>query len=103
MKNLSLQELKSKIRVVTKELNRFKLLIFLLFVIAIYGYVYNQINSLYNQQPSQTAVTAINDPIRSALIDKKAVNQLQTLNNNSVNVQALFNQARTNPFQDSSQ
>lgn len=77
-------------------LGRYKVIIFIVFVVAIYGYVIVRINEATNVQPSQAA----SSPAQVAPhIDPDVVKQLQQLQDNSVSVKALFNQARTNPFQ----
>lgn len=74
---------------------RYRLLIFILFLVALYGYLVMQINQATSVQPtSNTPQTA-----QAAHIDPTLVKQLQQLQDNSVSVQALFNQARSNPFQ----
>jgi hypothetical protein len=58
-----------------------------------------KINSLSNVQPSSTVVTSQVKTVAIPQIDPTVVKQIQNLQDNSVSVQALFNQARTNPFQ----
>jgi hypothetical protein len=72
---------------------------FLLFVAALYGFVILRINSLGNNQPSTVAVSGQVQAAQVPHIDKSVVQQLNSLQDNSVSVQALFNQARSNPFQ----
>jgi hypothetical protein len=88
-----------KIRASLSAAGRYSVIIFVLVMIGIYAFVLLRINSLDNVQPTQNAVTAQNNPIRSARIDQSVVSQLQTLQDNSVSVQTLFSQARDNPFQ----
>jgi len=74
----------------------------LLAVIAVYGFIVFRIHALDNAKPSAEAIAAQNNPIRQARIDKSVVKKLQSLQDNSVNVQTLFEQARNNPFQEPS-
>ncbi len=83
-----------------RQFNRYKVFIFLIVVAGVYGYILLQINSLSNAQPSPEQVSAQSSPVRTAHIDKTVVLQLQRLQDNSVNVQALFDTARNNPFQE---
>ena len=83
-----------------RQLNRYKVLIFLIIVAGVYGYILLQINSLSSAQPSADQVNAQASPIKSAHVDKTVVSQLQRLQDNSVSVQALFDTARDNPFQE---
>lgn len=78
-------------------LKRYRLIIFIVFVVGIYGYLVLQINSATSVEPatSQEVTAAQSSP----KLDPEVVKQLQELQDNSVSVKALFNQARTNPFE----
>ncbi len=96
---LKFQELTAKLIADSEKLRRYSLLSFIIFVSLIYGLLLFRINSLSGQQPTEAA---INKQIKAAKIhqiDKSVVKQLESLQDNSVNVQTLFNQARSNPFQ----
>lgn len=82
-----------------KRLRPYSLLAFLLFIALLYGFVLLRINSLSSLQPSEDAVSSQVKAAKLPHIDQSVVTQLQSLQNNSVSVQALFNQARSNPFQ----
>jgi hypothetical protein len=84
---------------VLRRLKRYALPLFLLFVAVIYGYIVLQINSLNNTQPSADAVDSQVQAARVPHIDSQVIQQLQSLQDNSVSVQTLFDQARNNPFQ----
>lgn len=79
---------------------RYRLPLFILIVAVVYGFVFLRINTLSNVQPTPESIASQNNPIKKAHIDKTVVKQLQSLRDNSVNVQALFEQARNNPFQE---
>ena len=81
---LNLKSVIAKLTSLGKQIQPYSLLVFLLFVALLYGFVLLRINSLGNAQTH---------------IDQTVVNQLQSLQDNSVSVQTLFNQARNNPFQ----
>lgn len=78
---------------------RYSLLIFLVFIGLVYGFVLFRIHSLATIQPSSDAVSSQVKAARIPHIDQPVVRQLQSLQDNSVSVQTLFNQARNNPFQ----
>jgi hypothetical protein len=59
-----------------------------------------RINTLGSTQPSSDAVTSQVQAARIPHIDQSVVRQLQSLQDNSVSVKSLFNQARANPFQE---
>ena len=65
-----------------------------------YAYTVFTINSLSNPDINQSEVLAETLSLPVPRVDDEAARQLQTLKDNSVNVQTLFEQGRTNPFQE---
>jgi len=98
-KKPDLRPLTAKVTQALEKAQRFSFPLFLGLVILLYGFILLRINSLSSLQPS---AESINSQVKAAQvphIDQKTVEQLESLQNNSVNVQALFNEARSNPFQ----
>jgi Flp pilus assembly protein CpaB len=100
MTKLKTPQLPPIVSSVLRQLNRYKVVLFLAIVAGVYGYILLQINSLSNAQPSAEQVSSQASPIKPAHIDKTVVAQLKRLQDNSVSVQALFDTARNNPFQE---
>lgn len=71
---------------------------FFLIVASIYGFIVWRINTYSNAPASQSEENA--KITAQPHIDKVTVQKMQELQNNSVSVQSLFNQARENPFQE---
>jgi hypothetical protein len=80
-------------------LSRYSAILFFLLIALVYGFVILRINSLVNIQPSQSDIDAQSKTTAIPRVDPKVAEQLQSLEDNSVNVQTLFDQARNNPFQ----
>lgn len=99
MKKDELSDLRNKLNNLVERSKRYRAIGFAILVVVLYGFIALKINSLGNAQPSQDAVDSQVQAARLPRIDQAVVNQLQSLQDNSVNVQALFNQARQNPFQ----
>ena len=97
--NLNIKSLPVILEEIGHLVSRYALILFLLLLVAVYGFVLLQIGSLSNAQPSSTAVSSQAQTVAIPHIDPTVVQQIQNLQDNSVSVQALFNQARTNPFQ----
>lgn len=72
---------------------------FLIFVGLVYGFLFLRVGTLVNTQPSDADVATQVKATKVPYIDEKVVDQLQSLQDNSVSVQSLFNEQRTNPFQ----
>lgn len=76
---------------------RYKILLFVLLVAGVYGFVTYKIYSLSSHEPNSDSVSA-QVTILSPHVDQSVVDQLQSLQDNSVNVNALFRDSRQNPF-----
>lgn len=74
-------------------------LIFLLFA-GSYGFIILKMNTMSTAAVDESKVTEQVQALATPRIDEDAIKQLQTLKDNSVNVQALFDESRTNPFQE---
>src|SRR5262245_5671891 len=83
-----------------RRLSGYAVPLFLLLLVAVYGFVLYKISVLANVQPSDSDVTAQAKASAVPHVDSNAVKQLESLQDNSVSVQTLFNQARRNPFQE---
>lgn len=95
---LDLKLLTAKASLGIEKARRFSLPGFVILVVLLYGFVLFRINTLSNAQPSSDSVTSQVRAARVPHIDQAVVKQLESLHDNSVNVQTLFNEARSNPF-----
>jgi len=78
------------------KVGRYAIILFVLFLAFVYGFLLYRINVVSSAEPSDTAITQANTP----RVDKTVVKQLLDLKDNSVTVQTLFDEARSNPFQE---
>lgn len=74
--------------------------LFLLFLVVIYGFLAWRTLSLSQTEPDQSAVTTELKTAGVPKIDQDVLNKIQQLQDNSVSVQTLFDQARNNPFKE---
>lgn len=81
-------------------LGHYRILLFFVLLAAVYGFLVFRINSLNSAQPTDSSVASKAQSFRNPHIDSETVQKIQQLQDNSVNVQALFDQARQNPFQE---
>ncbi len=96
---LSLSGVKKSFKSTGKKVARYRLPLFLLLLVAIYGFIIFRINTLVGIAPDQSAVSLTTKTTR-AHIDEAVAKKIQDLQDNSVNVQSLFREARQNPFQE---
>lgn len=73
--------------------------VFICLVVLIYGFLLMRITVLSRAEPDSQTVGSQVSTARVLRVDPEAVKRLNSLQDNSVNVQALFDQARENPFQ----
>ena len=91
-------KLKNQLTDILKQLIGLRLPLFILIVVLIYGFLVLRINTLKNAEPSQSAIAEQTQA--EPHIDPTTVNKIKQLQDDSVSVQALFNQARQDPFQE---
>lgn len=92
-----LKELTGRLQEILTSLKHYAVLAFILLIAASYGFLVMRINSLQSIPPSTTTSSPV---VVTPHIDPTIVAQLKQLQDNSVCVKALFDQARSNPFQD---
>lgn len=72
--------------------------LFIVVVAGLYIFLLFQINIMVNKQPDKSTIKT--ETAQKLKVDEAVVQQLKTLRDNSVNVQALINDTRNNPFQE---
>lgn len=99
MKNIQLTPKETLLKVVNVA-HKYALVMFLVTMLAVYGFLLWRISYLSSLEPSEAEVTAQLKTAGVPKIDPEVVKKMQELKDNSVNVQTLFDQARDNPFQE---
>lgn len=101
MKNADLKfDLKSlpqQLGSVASKSARYAPVIIFVLIASVYGFVLMRITMLANAQPTGADVSSEISQL-TPHIDKNAAAQLENLEDNSVNVKSLFEEARNNPF-----
>ncbi len=102
LKNINLKTLGPLLLEALQKSSRYAGLMFFVLVAGVYGFVILRINTLSNIQPGADGTSSVSTekPATIPKIDPKVVKQLETLKDNSVNVQTLFERARDNPFKE---
>ena len=98
-KKPDMKSLRAQASLELEKARRFSAVGFIVLVALLYGFVLLRISSLSNAQPSEDSISGQVKAARVPHIDQSVVDQLESLHDNSVSVQALFNEARNNPFQ----
>jgi hypothetical protein len=82
-----------------RRLGPYALPVFICLSVLVYGFLLLRITMLSQAQPSSQAVSSQVNTSRVLRVDPGVVDSLNSLQDNSVNVQSLFDQARENPFE----
>jgi hypothetical protein len=77
-----------------------RIVLFLVLLIGLYSFIGWRITTLANAEPDTTAVGLKTEKTSTPHIDQAVVDKVKQLEDNSVNVQTLFDQARQNPFRE---
>jgi hypothetical protein len=92
--------IQSQFQHIGKELLRIRIVVFLSVLTLLYGFIVWRVADFIRAEPDQQTIDSQSSPAKQPNIDQATVNRNQQLQDNSVNVQTLFDQARQNPFQE---
>ncbi len=95
---LNLSELPAMLSGAFRKVSGYRVFLFFLAVAALYGFIVWRINT-FSSTPASTAEETVHATAQPH-IDPSTVAKIKSLQDNSVSVQALFDSARQNPFQE---
>jgi len=98
--NIDTKTILAKLSFFAVKVRRYAVVIFIVVMVGIYSFLVFRINMLNRIEPSSDDVAAKLQTLKRPKIDKSVVTKIQQLQDNSVEVQTLFKQARDNPFQE---
>ncbi len=96
--NLSLGKIGSQLSAAGQKVTRYSTLIFIVLLLGMYSFLMFRINALNGSEPTDEAVAERLQSTKRPKIDQSAVDKIEQLQDNSVEVQTLFDEARENPF-----
>lgn len=79
-------------------IKRFRFILVFAAFSMMYAYVLMQVNAINARQPSNVQITEKTTAAPRTKIDPRAAEQITSLQENSVDIKAIFNEARKNPF-----
>lgn len=98
--NIDLKTLGPQLLAALRRFNRFAGICFFILVAGVYGFVVLRINTLANLEPTDSDISSQSIKATIPKIDPRVAKQLESMKDNSANVQTLFEEARKNPFQE---
>lgn len=94
----NLKNLTSKLTPLFNKTKQYKVFIFILVLLSLYGFLVFRINVLNSKTPTDEEVSAQLERTTKPRLDQSVKDKIQQLQDNSVEVRSLFNEARNNPF-----
>jgi len=91
---------KQKLARVGAGLRHYIVVIFLLFLLGIYGFLAWRVFTLTSAEPTADEVSAPLKTVNVTPVKQENIQKIEQLQDNSVSVHALFDEARQNPFQE---
>ncbi len=96
--SLEVKDIPAKLGPIVKGLSKYLVFIFIMTVMIIYGYLVFHINTLASQEPAEDAVAERLKTVSRPRIDEDTLTKIEQLEDQNIQVQTLFQQARDNPF-----
>ncbi len=90
----------NKLKILLKRMVGYAGFIAVILVLASYGFIVFRIRTLANHEPDSEVVSERLKNLKKPSIDQATIDKIQQLQETNVQVKALFDQARDNPFQD---
>ncbi len=95
---LDFKDLPAKIRPVLEFIKRYVVFIFAMVILLIFGFFVFRINQFSRIEPGETAVEEKLQTVQRPKIDQAVIDKIQQLQDQNIQIQSLFDQARNNPF-----
>ena len=97
---LSLKDVPAKLQPLFAKVRRYIVPIYCIALSILFGFLVVRIGLLAQAEPDEQAVSEKLKGVKRPRIDQNAIDKIQALQSSNVEVEALFKQARENPFQE---
>jgi hypothetical protein len=98
---MNAKDLPNQLKAIPDKLLQYSKLVFVALVLLAYIFIVLRVGTLSNASPNQEEISKdTSTSVQQPQISQATVNKITQLQNNSVSAQALFNQARQDPFQE---
>lgn len=96
--NLEVKDIPAKLTPIVQLAKKYLVFIFVVTVLVIYAFLVLFINTLASEQPNDDAVTERLKTVSRPKINEDTLVKIQQLEDQNIQVQTLFQDARDNPF-----
>ena len=98
--NLDLKETPKLLLSYVTKYRRYAVVIFIVSVVALYGFLILQINKGSQAEPAEDQVTQQLGTVKKLRVDESAVSKMKQLEDQNISVKSRFIDARNNPFKE---
>lgn len=96
--SLEVKDIPAKITPYALKLKKYTVLIFIISLALVFGFLVVSINKYSKLEPTEEAIAEKLTKAQRPKIDENALSKIQQLEDQNIEVQSLFKQARDNPF-----
>lgn len=94
------EELQKYLKLVVSLVTRYSFVLFLIAFATMASYLITRIGYLSRLEPTEAQITAKTGEIKKTNTDKASILKLKDLESRNISVESLFDNGRTNPFED---
>lgn len=95
---LELKDVPAKLKPALDFMKRYMMFIALIAALVVFGFFVFRINQFSRVEPSEEAIQERLETANRPRIDASVVDKIEQLEDQNIEVQTLFNEARNNPF-----
>ena len=96
--NIELKDLPAKLTALLEKMQQYTVLLFAIGVVSLFSFLVLQINNSTQVEPDDDLFTERLQSVQRPKVDQNSLERIQQLEDQNIEVQSLFEQARENPF-----
>jgi Tfp pilus assembly protein PilO len=96
---MNLDTLTSKLSPIKIIVSKHAVIIFVLSTVTIFGYMTFTISKLANLDPTDTQIDERKASLKQIKLNDNAIEKIESLEDQNINIESLFNNGRANPFE----
>lgn len=98
--NIDLKEIPAKFAPLLQKMRQYSTFIIVLVVLGMFGFIVLRIRTYATVEPTQAAIDEKLQALQRTQVDQEAIDRIKKLESSNIDVKALFDKARDNPFQE---
>ena len=96
---MNIENITTKLVPIKNLLIRYKVVVFITFIVVLFGYVTMSISHFSNAEPTAQQIDDKKLSIKIVKLDEKSIEKIKELQDKNISIESLFNNGRENPFQ----